>query len=189
MSETTQQTQAKQFHFPETLNLDGEQYTLMYDPGNPQRPQVLPNYRAMLPQPSSCCQQVELPGLGRKWMTIIDAVIPAQAMTQTGGAPAMERRFLCFRIYDVFTDPMITPPAEMVMYALGNGQDGSRSQRLLNTLLGMAEQQQANKVAPDTDWTRQLAEVQAQKTSSPDARIAVPKASLSTSVEQDDEQD
>lgn len=191
MNDTTQQPQAKQFHFRETLNLDGEQYTLMYDPGNPQRPQVLPNYPAMLPQSSSCCQKIALPGVGEKWITIIDAVLPAQTMAQTGGAPAIERRFLCFRIYDVYTDPMITPPAEMVMYALGNGQDGSRGQRLINALLGMAEQQQTTKVDPDTDWTRQLAEIQSQRerAGGQDTKMGVAKKTVAVSAEQDDEQE
>lgn len=173
MSQTTQETQTSPFR--EHLEYDGEQYDLVFDPGNPQRAQVIPNYEAMFPQQTSVIQKCELPGVGIRWVAIIDAVTPAQSMQQTGSLPTVERRYLCFRIYqnehelprvavkkepsgtmEVVPSPLAARPQEMVIYAQstpGKSQ-GNRAQRLINALLGAASRDMP---APNPDWTRDFA--------------------------------
>ena len=85
MSQTAQQN-APAFVFQEHLEYDGEQYDLVFDPGNPQRAQVIPNYETMIPQPSSVIQKFDLPGVGKRWMAIIDAMTPAQSSAGRGKA-------------------------------------------------------------------------------------------------------
>lgn len=173
MSQTPQN--APEFHFPERMEYDGEHYDLVYDPGNPQRPQVIPNYQAMFPQETSAIEQFTWPGQGQLWLAIIDALSPAQSMQQTGGLPAIERRYLCFRLFEREEDiPRATQridasgkvayvpsalavrPQEMVIYAKSTpgGHQSNRAQRLITALLGTAQREMP---APRPDWTRDFA--------------------------------
>ena len=175
MSQTAQQN-APAFVFQEHLEYDGEQYDLVFDPGNPQRAQVIPNYETMIPQPSSVIQKFDLPGVGKRWMAIIDAMTPAQSSEQTGGLPAVERHYLCFRIYsdqnelpramirkasggvELVPSPLAARPQEMVIYSRSTrGKDqGNRAQRLVSALLGAVAREFP---APNSAWTQELARV------------------------------
>ena len=201
------QQKIPEFRCQEHLVYDGEHYDLVYDPGNPQRAQVIPNYEAMFPQQTSVIQECELPGLGQRWMAIVDAVTPAQSMQQTGGLPTVEKRYLCFRIYKheyelpreeiqkkpdgtlvTVRSPLAARPQEMVIYARstsGNTQ-GNRAQRLIAALLGAAMKDMP---VTDMNWTQQLAEAQVRKAGGQDTNIAIPNQPVNVSVEQDDEQD
>lgn len=182
MSQGMQNTST--FQFQEQLEYDGEHYDLVYDPGNPQRAQVIPNYEAMFPQQTSVLQECELPGVGQRWVAIIDAVTPAQSMQQTGGLPTVEKRYLCFRIYKnedelpraaiqkkpdgtlvMVRSPLAARPQEMVIYARstpGNSQ-ANRAQRLIAALLGAAAREMP---AANPNWTQELALVTQGATSS-----------------------
>lgn len=153
-----------EFRFPENITLDGERYALVYDPGNPSRAQVLPNYKAMFVQPTSACEPVELQGLGKKWLAVLDTVIPAMTAQQTGGRPVPEKRYLCFILLDYQRDPMAILPQEMVMYgkivADEKAYGLSRGRRILDAVLGSAS---AEAPKPNANWTKQLAVLQEQQ--------------------------
>lgn len=157
-----------EFHFPENIMLDGERYALVYDPGNQSRAQVIPNYKAMFVQPSSTCESIELQGLGKKWLAILDAVLPAMTAQQTGGRPVPEKRYLCFMLLDYQRDPMSINPQEMVMYGkvVADGQEYglNRGRRILDAVLGSAS---AEAPKPDANWTKQLAVLQEQQPPAP----------------------
>ena len=72
------------------LKVDGKTLHLIYDPGNSQRAQALPNYDVMIPLPSSTTQEVVLPGVGKKWVAIVDAKSPAQPMLGRGCSVRLE---------------------------------------------------------------------------------------------------
>lgn len=148
-----------EFHFPENITLDGERYALVYDPGNPSRAQVLPNYKAMFVQPTSVCEPMELQGLGKKWLAILDAVTPAMTAQQTGARPVPEKCYLCFMLLDYQRDPMTINPQEMVMYGkiVASENGSSRGRRILDAVLGSAS---AEAPKPDVNWTKQLAVLQ-----------------------------
>lgn len=152
------------FTFPEALNFGGKRLRLIYDPGNPQRAQALPNFGLMVPLPTSATQEVELPGLGKKWLAIIDAKSPAQPM-QPGGRPSVEMTYLCFRLLDANLSPMLIEPSELVVYAeeppkAREDNEATRAQRLIDTVLGVVME---SAPVPSVNWTEQLALVQAQQ--------------------------
>lgn len=152
--------QQPEFHFPSQLELDGNIYNLVYDPGNPARPQVMPNYRAMLVRPSSNCEPVNLGEMGVKYLAIVDAVLPAMTAQQAGGFPVPEKQYLCFKLADYNTDPVKVDPRELVIYERRQESGGSyamnRAQRLLNAIMGSTA---AAEPQPDTSWTRKMAQI------------------------------
>lgn len=143
---------SEDFHFPETLSLNGKTFHLVFDPGNPQRAQAVPNYDVMIPLATSVTQEIDLPGVGKKWLAIVDAKSPAQSMRT--GTPAIEQTYLCFRIVDGPISPLNVPAREFVVYAEEvRPVQGNRAQGIIDTVLGFAmegTQQQA------TNWTKQL---------------------------------
>lgn len=146
------------FRFPESLKLDGKTLHLVYDPGNPQRAQALPNYEVMIPLPSSTTQEVELPGVGKKWVAIVDAKSPAQPMRQAGGVPSVERSYLCFRLVDGPVPPLSVPAREFVVYAEeSQGMEQNRAQTLIDAVLGIVLDSTPQ---PTANWTEQLARAQ-----------------------------
>lgn len=160
--------QQPEFHFPDQMQLDGDTYNLVYDPGNPARPQVMPNYRAMLVQPSSNCEPVNLGEMGVKYLAIVDAVLPAMTAQQAGGYPVPEKKYLCFRLADYSTNPVKMDPRELVIYErrqeAGGDYSLNRAQRLLNAILGGTA---AAEPQPDTSWTRKMAEIRANQSGAP----------------------
>lgn len=144
------------FRFPESLRLNGKMLHLVYDPGNPQRAQALPNYEVMIPLPSSTTQEVELPGVGKKWVAIVDAKSPAQPMQQPGGRPSIERSYLCFRLVDGPVPPLSVPAREFVVYAEEpQGMEQNRAQMLIDAVLGVMLETAPQPVG---NWTEQLAQ-------------------------------
>ena len=134
------------FRFPESLRLNGKMLHLVYDPGNPQRAQALPNYEVMIPLPSSTTQEVELPGVGKKWVAIVDAKSPAQPMQQPGGRPSIERSY----------PPLSVPAREFVVYAEEpQGMEQNRAQMLIDAVLGVVLEAAPQPVG---NWTEQLAQ-------------------------------
>ena len=145
------------FRFPETLKVDGKTLHLIYDPGNSQRAQALPNYDVMIPLPSSTTQEVELPGVGKKWVAIVDAKSPAQPM-QPGGRPSIEMSYLCFRLVDGQVPPLSVPAREFVVYAEEPlGMASNRAQTLIDAVLGVVMESAPQ---PTANWTEQLAQAQ-----------------------------
>lgn len=162
MSQAIQQQNA--FHFPEDLDLDGSKYSLVYDPGNPSRPQVMPNYGAMFIQPSSDCYPLNIEGMKTpKYFAVVDAVMPPLTARQAGGFPVPEKCYLCLKLEDYKKNPTIINPAELVIYERRQAADGetiNRGQRLLNAILGSAA---AAEPAPDTQWTNQMIQIKAMR--------------------------
>lgn len=161
MSQSMQQQNT--FHFPEQLELDGSKYSLVYDPGNPERPQVMPNYKAMFIQPSSDCYPLSIQGMEQapKYFAVVDAVMPPLTAQQAGGFPVPEKRYLCLKLEDYKKNPAVINPAELVIYERRQSADGdnvNRGQRLLNAILGSAA---AAEPKPDTQWTSQMAQIKA----------------------------
>lgn len=161
MSQISQPQHA--FHFPEELELDGSKYSLVYDPGNPARPQVMPNYTAMFIQPSSDCYPLSIQGMEQspKYFAVVDAMMPPLTAQQAGGFPVPEKRYLCLKLEGYKKNPAIINPAELVIYERRQGSDGdtiNRGQRLLNAILGSAA---AAEPKPDTQWTNEMAQIKA----------------------------
>lgn len=145
------------FRFPETLKVDGKTLHLIYDPGNSQRAQALPNYDVMIPLPSSTTQEVVLPGVGKKWVAIVDAKSPAQPM-QPGGRSSIEMSYLCFRLVDGPVPPLSVPAREFVVYAEEPlGMASNRAQTLIDAVLGVVMESAPQ---PTANWTEQLAQAQ-----------------------------
>lgn len=138
--------------FPETINFDGADWRLVYDPNCVDT--VLPSINERDVQ-SITIDAVRFPGRADPvWLTMAVILIPS-AMDSMGKIIGA-RRLLGFRTHDRQPPPGYkVRPNELVYYAAAQS-DGSAAQRFFNAVTGQDRMQPAEAEQPDSSWQKQF---------------------------------
>jgi len=164
-----QPQQSQTVQFPERWEWEGEDLVLAYNPYDPERSQMCPDYSRLIGEWGDCQPVVlENKATGKqiqKYVMLARVKSPALP-----GAMIPEKRYRCFRLYDTYIAPQMVDWATLVFYEIKprGGQDSgmSEGQRFLNALLtGHAAQEPEPPV--DSQWAQDFAALQQQLTAQP----------------------
>lgn len=160
----TQQPQPQTAQFPERWEWEGENLVLAYNPYDPTRSQMRPDYSRLVGE-HGVCQPVVFADKAtgreiRKYVVLAKVKAPAEP-----GSLVPDKYFRCFRLYDLPVDPRLVDWGTLVFYEIRprGGMDTSlnESQRFMNALLaGQNEQEKPQQ--QDDQWAKDFASLQMQ---------------------------
>ena len=156
--------------FLEEWEWEGERLVLAYNPYDPTRSQLRPDYSRLVGERGVCQPVVFLNRTTgeeiRKFVVLAKVKAPAEP-----GSLVPDKYYRCFRLYDVYVDPRIVDWGTLVFYEIkpkdmGVDMSMNEAQRFMNTLLGGQEAAQESTQAHDSKWAEDFAQIQRQATPS-----------------------
>lgn len=139
---------------PQSFELQGFIYNLVYFPNPQDLNQISPNFGLMKSVDSNVEEVHILDGRGkpiRKFITWIRTVIPATAMSP-------EKNFLLFGFFDTPTPAEIIAPENLICYSMQqkNKTDGNLTQQFVNCIFGLNTTAQNEPQAVKTSWASEM---------------------------------
>lgn len=169
-SQATNQQNASQF--PEEWEWEGEHLVLAYNPYDPARSQLRPDYSRLVGERGVCQPVMFLNRTNgeeiRKFVVLAKVKAPAEP-----GSLVPDKYYRCFRLYDAYMDPRIVDWGTLVFYEI-KPRDGNvdttinESQRFMNTLLNGQAAEQKKAVSDDSKWTEDFSLLTQQVRSAPE---------------------
>lgn len=160
------QTQATRPIVPERWNFEGEDLVLVYNPDDPGRTQMPPNYDR-LEGVSGGCMPLQFANQATGETINRYIVLAKVRLPPEPGTMVPEQFFRCFCLSDRYVMPGEVNWRTMAFYGVrpkdDAGMAGNEGQRFMNAMLAAInasapEQDQA----PDLSWTQDLARIQQQ---------------------------
>lgn len=153
--------------FPEEWEWEGEHLMLAYNPYDPTRSQLRPDYSRLVGE-RGVCQAVVFRNKNtgeeiHKFAVLAKVKAPAEA-----GSLVPDKYYRCFRLYDVYVDPRLVDWGTLVFYEIkpkdmvGVDMSMNESQRFMNTLLGGQEAAQEAAQNQDCKWAEDFEQIQRQ---------------------------
>ena len=159
-------TQAPATKFLEEWEWEGEHLVLAYNPYDPTRSQLRPDYSRLVGERGVCQPVVFLNRATgeeiRKFVVLAKVKAPAEP-----GSLVPDKYYRCFRLYDLYVDPRIVDWGTLVFYEIkprdmGVDMSMNEAQRFMNTLLGGQEAAQEPTQTQDNKWAEDFAQIQRQ---------------------------
>lgn len=153
-------------YFPESWEWEGEQLELAYNPYDPTRSQMRPDYSRLVGEHGVCQPVVFMNRASgeeiRKFVVLAKVKAPAEP-----GSLVPDKYYRCFRLYDYPVDPRLVDWGTLVFYEIRPRHvpadaNLNEAQRFMNTLLtGQQAAQQATQTQDDK-WAEEFAAIRQQ---------------------------
>lgn len=152
--------------FPEQWEWEGEQLMLAYNPYDPSRSQLRPDYSRLVGE-RGVCQPVLFRNRTNNEEIRKFAVLAKVKAPPEPGSLVPEKTYYCFRLYDMYIDPRLVDWSSLVFYEIRPKDKAidtslNESQRFMNSLLGGQESAQQAAQAHDNQWAREFEQIQRQ---------------------------